>query len=56
MLGNGSGYLAAAKFVDGPDDPESPGNEDSAFGAVIPEPTTAMLLGTALLLLSLHRR
>ena len=56
VLGNGSGYLAAAKFVNGPDDPESPGNEDSAWGAVIPEPTTAMLLGTGLLLLSLRRR
>ena len=53
---NGLGYQAAAKFVNGPDDPESPGNEDSAFGAVIPEPTTAMLLGTGLLLLSLRRR
>ena len=30
---NARGFTAAAKFVNGPDDPESPGNEDSAFGA-----------------------
>jgi len=55
VLENGSGYLAAAKFVNGPDDPESPGNEDSAFGAIVPEPTTALLLGTGLLLTALRR-
>jgi hypothetical protein len=41
---NGSGYTAAAKFVNGPDDPEAPGEEDSAFGAA-PEPGTLVLLG-----------
>lgn len=44
---NGLGYLAAAKFVNGPDDPEASGMEDSAYGAV-PEPGTALLLGFAL--------
>lgn len=56
VLGNGLGYQAASKFVSGPDDPESPGNEDSAFGAVIPEPTTSVLLGMGLLFLGLRRR
>jgi hypothetical protein len=55
VLENTSGYLAAAKFVNGPDDPESPGNEDSAFGAIVPEPTTALLVGTGLLVMSLRR-
>ena len=38
IVANGSGYLVAAKFTNGPDDPEDPGNEDSAFGAATPEP------------------
>ena len=33
-----TGFFIAAKFVNGPDDPEDPGNEDSAFGALIPLP------------------
>ena len=41
--------LVAAKFVFGPDDPENPGNSDSAFGGV-PEPGTVALLGLAGLL------
>jgi hypothetical protein len=51
---NLSGYKAAAKFVNGPDDPEAMGMEDSAFGAV-PEPGTALLLGAALALGALGR-
>ena len=43
IVQNGSGYFAAAKFVNGPDDPESPGDEDSAFGTV-PEPGTIAFL------------
>jgi hypothetical protein len=51
---NDGGYFAAAKFVNGPDDPEAPGSEDSAFGAtvVIPEPSTALLVGMGLACLS----
>ena len=49
------GPLVAAKFVSGPDDPESPGNEDSAFGT-IPEPAMGLLLGMGLLGLAAHRR
>jgi len=43
--------LAAAKFINGPGD-------DSAYGAVVPEPTTALLtlLGGATLLWSRRRR
>ena len=55
VLENASGYLAAAKFVNGPDDPESPGNEDSAFGATVPEPNTALLLGSGLLAMASRR-
>jgi hypothetical protein len=43
------GYLAAAKFVSGPGD-------DSAFGATIPEPSTALLLASGLILLGARRR
>ncbi len=39
---NGSGFLAAAKFIAGPGD-------DSAFGAAVPEPTTVALFGLGLL-------
>jgi hypothetical protein len=42
------GPLVGAKFVSGPDDPEAPGSQDSAFGTV-PEPSTAVLLGAGLL-------
>jgi hypothetical protein len=52
---NGNGYTAAAKFVNGPDDPESPGDEDSAFGTV-PEPGTFGLLGLGIAGLAALRR
>lgn len=45
---NGSSYLVAAKFTNGPDDPEDPGNEDSAFGASTPEPGMLGLLALGL--------
>jgi hypothetical protein len=48
IVGNGSGYTAAAKFVNGPGD-------DSAYGTV-PEPSTALLLASGLLLLGARRR
>jgi hypothetical protein len=47
IVANAAGYTAAAKFVNGPDDPESPGDEDSAYGAV-PEPLSAWLLAAGL--------
>ena len=56
ILQNSSGYLAAAKFVNGPDDPESPGFEDSAFGAIVPEPSSGLLLATSLSLLVARRK
>lgn len=57
IVANGGGFVGAAKFVNGPDDPEAPGFEDSAFGAtVIPEPTSALLIGLGLAALSGRRR
>ena len=54
---NGLDYIGAAKFVNGPDDPEAPGSEDSAFGAtLVPEPGTALLLSLGLLGLAAWRR
>jgi len=51
------GPLVAAKFVSGPDDPEAPGSEDSAFGTVpVPEPSTTVLLSLGLAGLSFRRR
>ena len=57
IVGNDMDYLVAAKFVNGPDDPEDPGNEDSAFGAA-PEPGMLGLfaLGLAGLLVVARRR
>ena len=49
------GPLIAAKFVNGPEDPQKPGEEDSGFGT-IPEPTTGALLGMGLLGVAWHRR
>ena len=46
LSGSTEGYFAAAKFVNGPDDPEDEGNEDSAFGAIIPVPP-ALPMGIA---------
>lgn len=48
------GPLVAAKFVNGPDDPESPGFEDSAFGTNVPEPSTAVLFMLGLVGISLR--
>jgi hypothetical protein len=50
------GYLGAAKFVNGPDDPEAPGMEDSAWGAIVPEPGTFGLLASGLVLLAARAR
>lgn len=46
---NADGYAAGAKFVNGPGD-------DSGFGASVPEPGTAMLLGAGLLVLGARQR
>lgn len=53
---NAMGYVGAAKFVHGPDDPEAPGFEDSAYGAAVPEPDTALLLGLGLVTLAARGR
>jgi len=45
VVANGDGYIGAAKFVNGPGD-------DSAFGATIPEPSSALLIGMGLLALA----
>jgi hypothetical protein len=49
IQGNGMSYFAAAKFVNGPGD-------DSAYGAAVPEPSTALLLASGLILLAARRR
>ncbi len=58
IVANSGGYLVAAKFTNGPDDPEDPGNEDSAYGAATPEPAMLGLfaLGIAGLLVVARRR
>jgi hypothetical protein len=55
---NAQGKAVAAKFVNGPDDPESPGDEDSAFGAssAVPEPGTLGLSVLGLGALALAKR
>jgi hypothetical protein len=53
---NPKGYVAAAKFASGPNDPEAPGTQDSAWGAAIPEPGSAGLLGLGLAALFIGRR
>jgi hypothetical protein len=45
---NAEGFQTAAKFQGGPDDPEEPGSEDSAFGS-IPEPALLGLLAVGFL-------
>jgi hypothetical protein len=51
---NAEGFQAAAKFQGGPDDPEKPGSEDSAFGS-IPEPGVLGLLLIGVLLVVTRR-
>jgi hypothetical protein len=46
---NSMGYIAGAKFVNGPGD-------GSGFGASVPEPGTALLLGAGLLVLGARQR
>jgi hypothetical protein len=59
IVGNAAnGYVVAAKFTNGPDDPEDPGNEDSAYGAATPEPGALGLFALAVagLLVASRRR
>jgi hypothetical protein len=48
-VANIAGYTLGGKFVNGPGD-------DSAFGANIPEPGTALLVGFGMLILGASRR
>jgi hypothetical protein len=48
-VANGDGYTLGAKFVNGPGD-------DSAFGANVPEPSTALLVGLGSVMLAGLRR
>jgi hypothetical protein len=48
-LANIDGYTLGAKFVNGPGD-------DSAWGANVPEPSTALLMGLGSLILGISRR
>ena len=49
VVANASGNIAAAKFVSGKQD-------DSAFGAAVPEPATGALVAFGLVLLGVRRR
>lgn len=55
VVPQGNGYTVAAKFVNGPPDPENPLVEDSAFGTV-PEPATGLLSALGLVALAAGRR
>jgi hypothetical protein len=56
IVANANDYLAAAKFTNGGDDPETSevDDDDSAFGAV-PEPSLSWLLGAGLLVLAARK-
>ena len=56
IVAQGEGYLVAAKFTNGPEDPESPEDEDSAFGASTPEPGMLGLFAVGLAGLGLAAR
>jgi hypothetical protein len=51
VAANENGFIGAGKFVNGPQDPEGPpgAEDDSAFGATVPEPGTAALVATGLI-------
>ncbi len=57
-IANAAGKSVGGMFVNGPDDPEAPGMEDSAFGASgpIPEPGTFALGALGLLGLASYAR